>query len=129
MRALEIGSLMKTLVSGMPVGESLRGNIFPCVAPDKTPYPFAVYKRTGVEYTGDKDTYYPYGSVSVELIVAGSSYSQALDIASAIVDGMPDHPIETDGFEISEIILTNAVEDFQDDAYIQSLTFNIVIDN
>lgn len=42
---------------------------------------------------------------------------------------MPDYPMNLDGFDISDIKLANAVEDFQDEAYIQALTFNIVIDN
>ena len=65
----------------------------------------------------------------MDIIIVGSSYSQSLDIASAIVDEMPDYPMNLDGFDISDIKLANAVEDFQDEAYIQALTFNIVIDN
>lgn len=72
---------------------------------------------------------YRYGMISVDIIIVGSSYSQSLDIASAIVDEMPDYPMNLDGFDISDIKLANAVEDFQDEAYIQALTFNIVIDN
>lgn len=127
MRALETGALVKALLAGMSVNEALGGRIYPVVAEQKTPFPFLVYKRIGVALEGDKDTYYRHGAVSVDLVVAGSSYSQSLGIASAIVDAMPDHPIDLDGFDISSIRLANAVEDFQDEAYIQTLTFNIEI--
>ena len=129
MRTLETGALVKTLLSGMSVNEILKGRIYPVVAEQKTPLPFLTYKRSGVSMESDKDTFYEYGTVSVDLIIAGSSYSQSLDIASAIVDEMPGCPIDMDGFAISEIRLANAVEDYQDDAYIQVLTFNLLIDN
>lgn len=129
MRALEIGALIKRLLADMSINDRLKGRIYPVVAEQKTPFPFVTYKRSGVALESDKDMSYRYGMISVDIIIVGSSYSQSLDIASAIVDEMPDYPINLDGFDISDIRLANAVEDFQDEAYIQALTFNIVIDN
>lgn len=129
MRALEIGALIKRLLADMSINDRLKGRIYPVVAEQKTPFPFVAYKRSGVVLESDKDVSYRYGMISVDIIIVGSSYSQSLDIASAIVDEMPDYPMSLDGFDISDIKLANAVEDFQDEAYIQALTFNIVIDN
>ena len=129
MRALEIGALIKRLLADMSINDRLKGRIYPVVAEQKTPFPFVTYKRRGVVLESDKDVSYRYGMISVDIIIVGSSYSQSLDIASAIVDEMPDYPMNLDGFDISDIKLANAVEDFQDEAYIQALTFNIVIDN
>lgn len=129
MRALEIGALIKRLLADMSINDRLKGRIYPVVAEQKTPFPFVTYKRGGVVLESDKDVSYRYGMISVDIIIVGSSYSQSLDIASAIVDEMPDYPMNLDGFDISDIKLANAVEDFQDEAYIQALTFNIVIDN
>ena len=129
MRALEIGALIKRLLADMSINDRLKGRIYPVVAEQKTPFSFVTYKRSGVVLESDKDVSYRYGMISVDIIIVGSSYSQSLDIASAIVDEMPDYPMNLDGFDISDIKLANAVEDFQDEAYIQALTFNIVIDN
>lgn len=126
MNVLEIGSLVKLLLSRMEASKSLNG-IYPSVAPDKTPFPFVVYRRSGVVLEGDKEEYYRYGTASVELTVVGANYTQSLNIASAIIDEMPDCFLNED-WEVSDIQLTNAAEDYTDDAFVQVLTYNITID-
>lgn len=127
MKSLEVGSLVKSLITSMSVKKTLIGKIYPSVAPDKTKYPFLVYKRTGVTFDGDKDEYYRSCDVTLDLIIVGDSYTQSLDIASSISDEMPTRT-SSNGFEVSEIMLTNASEDYVDDAYVQILTYNLTID-
>ena len=128
MKALDIGSLIKTLVGGMDGCSALRG-IYPLVAISaNTPLPYLTYRRTGLEIGGDKDEAYRDGVITVELDVYASAYTQSLEIANAIVDGMPPGYVDTDGFKIASVRLSNAVEDFQDNVFAQFLTFNIEID-
>lgn len=126
MKLLEVGSLIKTLLSDMTISKELHG-VFPSVAPDKTPFPFVVYKRSGTTPEGDKVEYYRYGTASVELTVVDSDYAQSLRIASAISDEMPTC-FRSEKWVVSDIGLTNAIEDFIDDVYIQVLIYNITID-
>lgn len=127
MKVLEVGSLVKSFILSMSVKEALKGKIFPSVAPDNTMYPFLVYKRTGTSFEGDKDEYYRYSNATVDLIIVGDSYTQSLDIASSISDEMPTS-FSDNSFYVSEITLTNASEDYVNDAYVQILTYNLTID-
>ena len=110
----------------MTIGKELNG-IFPSVAPDNTKFPFAVYRRSGTELNGDKEEYYRYGTAIVEISIIGANYTQSLHIASSITDEMPDS-FQNEKWDVSDIQLTNAAEDYSDDAFIQVLTYNLTID-
>ena len=126
MKALEIGSLVKSLLSQMSMGKGLNG-IYPSVAPDNTRFPFVVYRRSGVELEGDKAEYYRYGTANVEITIVGASYTQSLNLASALTDEMPTCFYNED-WKVPDIQLTNASEDYVDDAFVQVLTYNLTID-
>lgn len=126
MKILEVGSLIKAILTGMTIGKELNG-IFPSVAPDNTKFPFAVYRRSGTELNGDKEEYYRYGTAIVEISIIGANYTQSLHIASSITDEMPDS-FQNEKWDVSDIQLTNAAEDYSDDAFIQVLTYNLTID-
>lgn len=96
--------------------------IYPLVAESDTPYPFVVFKRTGItpEYTKDWLT---MESVSVEIVCASDKYFQSVDMANIIRE-------EMDGLRGGEILETKVdyiTEDFIDDAYIQKIGFNFKV--
>lgn len=96
--------------------------IYPLVAESDTPYPFVVFKRTGItpEYTKDWLT---MESVSVEIVCASDKYFQSVDMANIIRE-------EMDGLRGGEILETKVdyiTEDFIDDTYIQRIGFNFKV--
>lgn len=123
---LKVGKIFKSLITGMEgVNKKIKGRVFPSVADENTPFPYIVYNRTSTQFEATKDSYSQFRTASVDLIVCGSAYTQSLDIAYAIADNMPSGDIVVDEFDISEIKLVSASEQYSNDCFIQVLTYNI----
>lgn len=126
MSILRIGSVVKNIIDNMSVHNQIGGRIYPIVA-DHVKKPFIVYQRTGVDVSANKDTYYQSADVSIDILTMSDNYTQSVDIAESIINEMPNNGIETELFNIDNINLVNATETYQDDVYVQALTFNFSI--
>lgn len=120
MNGLEIGKAIKTVLDGTT-------KVYPLVADQGASYPFIVYRRNGLTHANTKDRFNYQELATIEIIVAGSSYQQALQIAKQVVGRMEHTRGIYEEISISEIKLVNAEEDYIEDAFIQKLTFNIEI--
>ena len=120
MNGLEIGKAIKTVLNGTT-------KVYPLVADQGASYPFIVYRRSGLTHANTKDRFNYQELATVEVIVAGSTYQQALQIAKEVLGRMEHTRGMYENISISEIKLINAEEDYIEDAFIQKLTFNIEI--
>lgn len=123
MQSLKVG---KEIYSHLKENKSLTdivGNkIYPIIVEKDTNYPFIVYKRSNVipDYTKD---YHFKDDVIVDIICVSNHYVESVEIASLVRESLEDKRIG----DINSIRLESADEDFIDDAYIQTLTFNLTI--
>lgn len=123
MNSLKVG---KEIYSHLKENKSLTdivGNkIYPIIVEKDTNYPFIVYKRSNVipDYTKD---YHFKDYVIVDIICVSNHYVESVEIASLVRESLEDKRIG----DIDSIRLESADEDFIDDAYIQTLTFNLTI--
>ena len=123
MNSLKVG---KEIYSHLKENKSLTdivGNkIYPIIVEKDTNYPFIVYKRSNVipDYTKD---YHFKDYVIVDIICVSNHYVESVEIASLVRQSLEDKRIG----DINSIRLESADEDFIDDAYIQTLTFNLTI--
>ena len=123
MHSLKVG---KEIYSHLKENKSLTdivGNkIYPIIVEKDTNYPFIVYKRSNVipDYTKD---YHFKDYVIVDIICVSNHYVESVEIASLVRESLEDKRIG----DINSIRLESADEDFIDDAYIQTLTFNLTI--
>ena len=123
MNSLKVG---KEIYSHLKENKSLTdivGNkIYPIIVEKDTNYPFIVYKRSNVipEYTKD---YHFKDFVIVDIICVSNHYVESVEIATLVRESLEDKKYG----DIVSIRLESADEDFIDDAYIQTLTFNLTI--
>ena len=123
MQSLKVG---KEIYSHLKENKSLTdivGNkIYPIIVEKDTNYPFIVYKRSNVipDYTKD---YHFKDDVIVDIICVSNHYVESVEIASLVRESLEDKRIG----DINSIRLESADEYFIDDAYIQTLTFNLTI--
>ena len=123
MQSLKVG---KEIYSHLKENKSLTdivGNkIYPIIVEKDTNYPFIVYKRSNVipDYTKD---YHFKDYVIVDIICVSNQYVESVEIASLVRESLEDKKYG----DIISIKLEGADEDFIDDAYIQTLTFNLTI--
>ena len=64
-------------------------------------------------------------TVTVEIIIASDKYNDAVEIASLVRVALQGKKGTFSNIEIEDIRLVSADEDFIEDTFIQTLTFNI----
>ena len=123
MNSLKVG---KEIYSHLKENKSLTdivGNkIYPIIVEKDTNYPFIVYKRSNVIPDYTKDFYFK-DYVIVDIICVSNHDVESVEIATLVRESLEDKRIG----DINSIRLEGADEDFIDDAYIQTLTFNLTI--
>ena len=125
-----------SLKIGKVIHEQLNDLIanYPIIAPQNTTYPFAVYKRTGLQVANTKDIYNYEEEANIEIIVVSQSYDESLEIATNMKMYL-EHlngtfkTSKNEVINISDITLTDTNEDFNNDAYLQIMNFKISIEN
>lgn len=123
MRSLEVGKEIYSILSkNKSLTDKVGNKIYPIIVEKDTNYPFIVYKRSNVipDYTKD---YHFKDYVIVDIICVSNHYVESVEIASLVRESLEDKRIG----DINSIRLESADEDFIDDAYIQTLTFNLTI--
>lgn len=119
--SLKIGRVVNQILSKiLPV--------FPIIAEKGTQYPFAVYRRTGLQTANTKDIFNIVEYATVEVIVAATTYNEALKYAQDVKIHLENHrgfseSAKEESIKITDVFLTNASEDYVNDAYIQYMTF------
>lgn len=123
MRSLEVGKEIYSILSkNKSLSDKVGNKIYPIIVEKDTNYPFIVYKRSNVipDYTKD---YHFKDYVIVDIICVSNHYVESVEIASLVRESLEDKRIG----DINSIRLESADEDFIDDAYIQTLSFNLTI--
>lgn len=120
-------------MNGLEIGKAIykvledTTSVYPVVCDKDTNFPFIIYRRTGLTHANTKDRFSYQELATVEVVVAGSTYQQSLQIAKQVLGRMEHTRGLYEGISISEIKLVNAEEDYIEDAFIQRLTFQIEI--
>ena len=123
MRSLEVGKEIYSILSkNKSLTDKVGNKIYPIIVEKDTNYPFIVYKRSNVipDYTKD---YHFKDYVIVDIICVSNHYVESVEIATLVRESLEDKRIG----DINSIRLESADEDFIDDAYIQTLSFNLTI--
>lgn len=124
MNLFEVGDDVYGLLMHEPsVTWYLGDKVFPLVANAKTEYPFAVYRRVSYSRDGDNKDGYGGERCTMDIAIVDPSYSKSVEIAKAVTKCL----IEGSTNDIEKIELSNASEDFIDDANVQRLTFTITL--
>lgn len=125
MNSLEVGKEVFSLLSNDSRLTALVGNkIYPVIVEKETTFPFIVYKRSNVIPDYIKDLHLK-DEVIIDIICVSNDYAEGIEIAGIVRDILEDNRIQSKG--IQSIKLESATEDYTDDAYVQTLGFNLTI--
>lgn len=123
MDSLKVGKEIFSLLNGNSSLTALVDNrIYPIIVENGTNYPFIVYKRSNIIPNYTKDLHFE-DNVIIDIICVSNDYSGGIDIASIVRNTLEDKRIG----DIQSIKLESADEDYIDDAYVQTLSFNLTI--
>lgn len=98
-------------------------NVFPIVAEDGTDYPFVTYRRTGLVSNSCKDGYYE-DIVRVEIKAICATYIQSVQVINRIRELFECQHIEYENMTIEDTSIENASENYEYNAFTQ--TINLV---
>lgn len=107
--------------------------VWPLVAPYTKPediiYPFVIFTKTNISSVGmSKDGYYS-DLVTFQISVESPIYLDTLYIANIIRHLFENQHIVYNTLLLSDIRMTNIVEMFTSETFIQTLTFNCDVEN
>lgn len=130
MTGLQIGKAIAALLAAhQGLHAAIGSKVFPIVSKEGTSYPFAVYRRNGIEVSYTKDGK-AGETVNVDIVVAAQSYAESIGIADMVREA-----IEGKSFMLGDTLrvygahLSGADEEFFEDSnvYTQSLNFNFYL--
>lgn len=101
------------------VNQYLSNKIFPIVANNGTDLPFLIYRR--YSYTPQSDKDYTNERAEIEVRIVANKYEDSVNIADAVGDALNNYKDN----EVEQIRLITSDEDFLDEAFVQTLNFQI----
>lgn len=126
MTSLSAGLAVREILAGDEAVARFTGRIFP-VAADQAVLPYILYRRAALDHDPSKGGQPGADTVLLELEVYTASYSEGVELAEAVRRALDYRQWESPGLRMRGCTLTGSEEGWEDDAYIQSLTFTIKI--
>lgn len=122
---LQVGKAIFSILSNdADLVEKVENKIYPLIADVNTTFPFIVYRRNGIEPLNSKDRFTINTTTYISIVVASDKYDESVEIAERIIKALSKGTYQG----IMDISLVDADEDYIDDTFIQTLTFNIKTD-
>lgn len=100
--------------------------VFPVVT-DRAELPYIAYRRVSLSQNPVKTGWPGADTVRMEVGVFTASYAEGVSIAEAVRRAMERKMYLPDGLEVRSCLLADAAEEWQDDAYVQRLSFDMRI--
>lgn len=127
--SLNIGKVIKDILyQDDTLNNLVKNQVFPLIAEENTTFPFIVYRRNSIRKASTKD-YVNDEIASVDVVVACDKYAQSVEIAERVRFILERGEYEGENFSVDNITLSNASEQYLQNTYIQTLTFDIEINN
>ena len=125
MTTLQIGKIIKTLLLSNERLKSYIGDkVYPLIADNSTTYPFIIYRRSAIEKSSTKDDA-DDEQVNVEIFIVCDTYEKSISIAEEVRKSVEHRKGTFEDLYIDDIIITDASESFEENAFVQYLTITI----
>lgn len=127
--SLNIGKVIKDILyQDEALNNLVKNQVFPLIAEENTTFPFIVYRRNSIRKASTKD-YVNDEIASVDIVIASDKYAQSVEIAERVRFILEHGGYEGENFSVDNITLSNASEQYMQNTYIQTLTFDVEINN
>lgn len=103
------------------VGQS---KTFPLIANAETSFPFVVYQRTSAKVNYTKDGRYQ-NILAVEITIICDNYPESIDLLCLVRDILEGKRYKDEEIWIRDIKVDEVSEDFNEDTFIQRISFDI----
>lgn len=124
MTSLQIGKAIKELLlSNSNLVNKISDKVYPLIADQSTTYPFIIYRRAALVESSNKDM--RGDEIQVEVYVVSDTYDSSIQIAELVRKSVEGKKGKFGDFKIEDIYITDAVESYEDNAFVQMITLKI----
>lgn len=123
--SLSAGIVINNVLSNDDKVTSIATDIFPIVA-DEAKLPYVAYRRISYDQTTAKLTI-GADTVQVEVSCYADTYIKSIELAEAVREALDGTQAMADDVYMRSCYLSSSSEDWEDDAFVQSLIFTIKI--
>ena len=100
--------------------------VFPVVT-DKAELPYVAYRRSRLEHNPTKAKNPGADTVQIDINCHAATYEKSIELAEAVRAALDYVQGEKDGLVMRSCTLVDGEEIYEDDAYVQCLTFQVQI--
>lgn len=120
-RNINVGKAINTMLSAVLPS-------FPIIAEQGANFPFSTYRRLGYQAKNTKDIYNYEETITIEVNIAATTYAESVELAQRVKDALEHNRGVYENLHINDITMIDSTEDWLNEAYIQSMRFNIDLD-
>lgn len=124
--SLSAGAIIRSILLKDEEVAKRTNKVYPIVT-DTAVLPYILYRRAALECNPTKAGYPGADTVQIDVICYTSDYAEGVELAEAVRAALDCASGEKDGLRMRSCILADSEEDYQDDAYMQLLSFNVKI--
>ena len=124
--SLSAGTIIHHLLTTDQTVASIVTMVFPLVT-DSAQLPYVAYRRGGFKQNPVKAGLPGADTVEVETLCFAATYSESVELAEAVRAALDNKSAELDGLYMRSCHLSDSVEYYSNDAYVQSLIFEVKI--
>jgi len=124
--SLEIGKYINNILANNQDIQDLGARVYPLIADNDAKFPFIIYKRIGLVSQTCKDGTYQ-DNVTVEIKIVSDKYSVGVQLANIVRSLLQRSYMRYGDFEINDVTINYAAEDFLENAFIQTMQLTLKI--
>lgn len=124
--SLSAGIIIRDILTKDTTVTELATKVFPVVT-DTALTPYVAYRRSRLEHNPTKAGQPGADTVQVDVNCYAATYEESVDLAEAVRAALDYAKGAKDGLAMRSCTLADAEETYEDDAFVQRLTFRVQI--
>ncbi len=124
--SLSAGAVIRGILIADTDVMQIARKVFPVVT-DKAELPYVAYRRSRLEHNPTKAKNPGADTVQIDINCYAATYETSIDLAEAVRAALDYAQGERDGIVMRSCTLVDGEEIYEDDAYVQCLTFQVQI--
>lgn len=124
--SLSAGGIIRDLLMNDPEVKRRTNKVFP-IATEKAVLPYILYRRAALNHNPTKAGMPGADTVQIEVVCYTAKYIEGVELAEAVRAALDYKKGEKDGLVMRSCTLADSDEGYDDDAFVQSLVFNVKI--
>lgn len=125
--SISLGLMVYRLLSESPAVGGMATKVFPVAASQEARLPYVVFRTVRTEQRGVSPVAKANDTAEVEVLVCAADYEEGVRLAEDVRGTLDNKTATAEGLTMRSCMMTDRSETWEDDAYVQLLTFTLRI--